>query len=44
MAVAVFSNAHTDSGATGRHRVVIGYKKQAWEPTFNLAFAHARSA
>jgi WD40 repeat protein len=39
--VAVFFNAHTDSGATGRHRVVIGYKKQDWEPTFNLhEFGH----
>ncbi|HEV3303730.1 MAG TPA: hypothetical protein VG055_29020 [Planctomycetaceae bacterium] len=39
--VAVFFNAHTDSGATGRHRVVIGYKNQDWEPTFNLhEFGH----
>jgi WD40 repeat protein len=39
--VAVFFNAHTDSGATGRHRVVIGYKKTDWIPTFNLhEFGH----
>jgi len=39
--VAVFFNAHTDSGATGRHRVVIGYKKEDWLPTFNLhEFGH----
>jgi WD40 repeat protein len=39
--VAVFLNAHTDSGASGTHSVVIGNKQQNWEPTFNLhEFGH----
>jgi hypothetical protein len=34
--VAVVFNFATDSGAAGGHRVVLGYDKKDWSPTFNL--------
>jgi hypothetical protein len=34
--VIVVFNAQTDSGAAGRHQVVLGYTKADWSPTFNL--------
>jgi hypothetical protein len=34
--VVVVFNSKTDSGATGQHRVVLGYKDKDWSPTFNF--------
>jgi hypothetical protein len=34
--ILVIFNSVTDSGATGSHRVVLGYKGKDWIPTFNF--------
>jgi hypothetical protein len=34
--VCVVFNSATDSGAAGGHRVVLGYDKSDWSPTFNM--------
>lgn len=39
--VAVVFNSATDSGSAGGHRVVLGYDKKDWVPSFNLhEFGH----